>query len=154
MNWVLNKIIGSQNARLVKQLWPVVQQINAHEPAMKTLSGAGLRQKSEELKKRLHDRIRELGGGLTPDGKVPAGPDGPLDEDEAVPERKRRLKAEEKALQEILPEAFALVREAAWRAVSMRHFDVQLIGGMVLHQGRIAEMATGEGKTLVATAPA
>ena len=54
----------------------------------------------------------------------------------------------------LLPEAFAAVREAAWRALEMRHFDVQLIGGMVLHGGRIAEMRTGEGKTLVATLPA
>jgi len=54
----------------------------------------------------------------------------------------------------ILPEAFALVREAAKRTVNMRHFDVQLIGGIVLYQGKIAEMATGEGKTLVATLPA
>jgi len=60
-------------------------------------------------------------------------------------------KAEQAALDEILPEAFAVVREAGWRAVEMRHFDVQLIGGMVLHQGKIAEMKTGEGKTLVAT---
>ncbi len=59
--------------------------------------------------------------------------------------------AEREALDEILPEAFAVVREAGWRAVQMRHFDVQLIGGMVLHQGKIAEMKTGEGKTLVAT---
>ncbi len=59
--------------------------------------------------------------------------------------------AEKEALDEILPEAFAVVREAGWRAVQMRHFDVQLIGGMVLHQGKIAEMKTGEGKTLVAT---
>ncbi|MDD3656022.1 MAG: preprotein translocase subunit SecA [Atribacterota bacterium] len=58
------------------------------------------------------------------------------------------------SLEEILPEAFAVVREAASRTISMRHFDVQLIGGMVLHQGKIAEMATGEGKTLVATLPA
>ncbi|MDD2511045.1 MAG: preprotein translocase subunit SecA [Syntrophomonas sp.] len=56
-------------------------------------------------------------------------------------------------LDDILPEAFALVREASWRVLGMRHFDVQLIGGMVLHQGRIAEMKTGEGKTLVATLP-
>ncbi|HOF03699.1 MAG TPA: preprotein translocase subunit SecA, partial [Atribacterota bacterium] len=55
---------------------------------------------------------------------------------------------------EILPEAFAVVREVARRTINMRHFDVQLIGGMVLHQGKIAEMATGEGKTLVATLPA
>jgi preprotein translocase subunit SecA len=59
----------------------------------------------------------------------------------------------EKILEEILPEAFAAVREAARRKVRMRHFDVQLLGGMVLHQGKIAEMKTGEGKTLVATLP-
>ena len=55
---------------------------------------------------------------------------------------------------DILPEAFATVREAAWRVLEMRHFPVQIIGGIVLHQGRIAEMKTGEGKTLVATLPA
>ena len=57
-------------------------------------------------------------------------------------------------LDDLLPEAFAVVREAAWRTLKMRHFDVQLIGGIALHQGRIAEMRTGEGKTLVATLPA
>ena len=57
-------------------------------------------------------------------------------------------------LDQLLPEAFAVVREAARRTLKMRHFDVQLIGGMTLHQGRIAEMRTGEGKTLVATLPA
>ena len=57
-------------------------------------------------------------------------------------------------LDSLLPEAFAVVREAGKRVLNMRHFDVQLIGGMVLHQGRIAEMRTGEGKTLVATLPA
>ena len=56
-------------------------------------------------------------------------------------------------LDEILPEAFAVVREAGKRVLGMRHFDVQLIGGMVLHEGQIAEMKTGEGKTLVATLP-
>jgi len=58
------------------------------------------------------------------------------------------------SIQDLLPEAFATVREASRRVLKMRHFDVQLIGGMVLHQGRIAEMKTGEGKTLVATLPA
>ncbi|MDD4172216.1 MAG: preprotein translocase subunit SecA, partial [Syntrophomonas sp.] len=57
-------------------------------------------------------------------------------------------------LDDILPEAFALVREASRRALGMRHFDMQLVGGMVLHRGKIAEMKTGEGKTLVATLPA
>ncbi|MGI6192762.1 MAG: preprotein translocase subunit SecA, partial [Christensenellales bacterium] len=63
---------------------------------------------------------------------------------------KRRV-ADGESLDDLLPEAFAVVREAAWRTIGMRHFDVQLIGGIVLHQGRIAEMKTGEGKTLVAT---
>jgi preprotein translocase subunit SecA len=67
-------------------------------------------------------------------------------------EFKRRVAAGE-SLDDLLPEAFAVVREAAWRVIGMRHFDVQLIGGIVLHQGRIAEMKTGEGKTLVATLP-
>ena len=64
-----------------------------------------------------------------------------------------RLEAGE-GLDDLLVEVFAAVREAAWRNLHMRHFDVQLIGGMVLHQGKIAEMKTGEGKTLVATLPA
>lgn len=68
-------------------------------------------------------------------------------------EFRKRLAGGE-SLDDLLPEAFAAVREAAWRTLGMRHFDVQLIGGMVLHQGQIAEMRTGEGKTLVATLPA
>src|SRR2546427_10063611 len=77
---------------------------------------------------------------------------------EAFPERtaefKQRLAAEEVTLDDILPEAFAYVREAARRTIGLRHFDVQLLGGIVLHQGKIAERKTGEGKTLVATLPA
>ena len=61
--------------------------------------------------------------------------------------------AEGKTLDDILPEAFAVVREASKRVLGLRHFDVQLMGGIILHQGRIAEMKTGEGKTLVATLP-
>src|SRR5438309_10657220 len=76
---------------------------------------------------------------------------------EAFPEKtaefKQRLAAEEVPLDDLLPEAFAYVREAARRTIGLRHFDVQLLGGIVLHQGKIAEMKTGEGKTLVATLP-
>src|SRR5436309_1076994 len=77
--------------------------------------------------------------------------------DAAVAGKTAELKkrhAEGATLDELLPEAFAVVREAAKRALRMRHFDVQLLGGMVLHNGKIAEMKTGEGKTLVATLPA
>jgi preprotein translocase subunit SecA len=73
--------------------------------------------------------------------------------DELIPEMAKRYKTG-KTLEDLLPEAFAVVREAGWRTIQMRHFDVQLIGGVVLHQGKIAEMKTGEGKTLVATLPA
>ena len=70
-----------------------------------------------------------------------------------TPEFKERL-ANGETLDDILPEAFAACREASWRVLGMKHFPVQIIGGIVLHQGRIAEMKTGEGKTLVATLPA
>ena len=70
-----------------------------------------------------------------------------------TPKLKERLAAGE-TLDDILPEAFAACREAAWRVLEMKHFPVQVIGGIILHQGRIAEMKTGEGKTLVATLPA
>src|SRR5690606_24335849 len=68
-------------------------------------------------------------------------------------EFKQRL-SEGESLDDLLPEAFAVVREASKRVLGMRHFDVQLIGGMVLHDGKIAEMRTGEGKTLMSTLPA
>ena len=70
-----------------------------------------------------------------------------------TPEFKERLSKGE-TLDDILPEAFATMREAAWRVLGMKHFRVQIMGGIVLHQGRITEMKTGEGKTLVATLPA
>src|SRR5512143_1578203 len=108
---------------------PSVEQINALEPQMQALTDAQHRAKTEEFRRRLAERL-----------------EGIEDDDE-------RRAAENAFLEEILPEAFALVREAGRRVLNMRHFDVQLIGGMVLHQGKISEMKTGEGKTLVATLP-
>jgi preprotein translocase subunit SecA len=123
----LTKVFGTANERILKRLLPVVQQISALEPETEKLSDEQLRAKTIEFRARIAARLE----GLT-DADV-------------------RVQAEKEALDEILPEAFAVVREAGWRAVHMRHFDVQLIGGMVLHQGKISEMKTGEGKTLVAT---
>ena len=123
----LTKIFGTSNDRAVKRMMPVVARISAFETEIKALSDEQLRAKTTEFRERIASRLASLA------------------EEEA-------LKAAEKAaLDELLPEAFAVVREAGWRALHMRHFDVQLIGGMVLHQGKIAEMRTGEGKTLVAT---
>ncbi len=124
---ILTKIFGTANERLLKRLRPIVSEISAMEPETKKLSDEDLRAKTLEFR-----------------GRIAAKLEGIND-----PEEKKT--AERAALDEILPEAFAVVREAGWRAVQMRHFDVQLIGGMVLHQGKISEMKTGEGKTLVAT---
>src|SRR6266508_833121 len=125
---VLAKVFGTQHERDIKKLLPRVERINALEPALQKLSDDELRGKTAELKARLAGKL-----------------DGFAEED--------AKKARVRALDDFLEEAFAIVREASVRALGMRPFDVQLIGGMVLHQGKISEMKTGEGKTLVATMP-
>ena len=127
---VLTKIFGSRNERLLKQYSRKVARINALEPEIAALSDAQLRAKTDEFRQRVTDSV--------------AGATG----------EEERTVALKDAIERLLPEAFALVREAGKRTLRMRHFDVQLIGGMVLHYGKIAEMRTGEGKTLVATLPA
>jgi preprotein translocase subunit SecA len=141
INTLLGKVFGTKNERELKRLLPQVEAINALEPQMRQLSDEQLRAKTDEFRKRIQDRLAKL-----------------PDEPEADPDRLKQLEDEraaaiKEALDEILVEAFAVVREAGRRVLQMRHFDVQLIGGMVLHQGKISEMKTGEGKTLVATLP-
>ncbi|MBX3277768.1 MAG: preprotein translocase subunit SecA [Acidobacteria bacterium] len=128
---VITKIFGSANERLLKKLWPIVAQINAFEPEIESLSDEQLRGKTAEFRERLAERLE--GAEMLNDAA--------------------RKQLEQEALAELLPEAFACVREASRRSTGMRHFDVQMIGGIVLHRGMIAEMRTGEGKTLVATLP-
>jgi preprotein translocase subunit SecA len=132
---VLTKIFGTSNERVIKRLTPVVAVINDLEPEVKALSDEQLRAKTIEFRERIAALVQPRIQGI----------------EDAEEKAKAQAEAEKEALDELLPEAFAVVREAGWRAVQMRHFDVQLIGGMVLHQGKIAEMRTGEGKTLVAT---
>ena len=128
-NKVVAAVFGTSNEREIKRIQPLVEQINSLEPAMKQLSDDELRAKTEEFRQRIRERIDPI---------------------EDADEKDQALKD---VLDELLPEAFAVVREAGWRVLKMRHFDVQLVGGTVLHQGKIAEMKTGEGKTLVATLP-
>ncbi len=109
------KDLLDDNAREIKKLNKVVEEINALEPEIQALSDSKLQAKTAEFKQRLEQGAE---------------------------------------IDDLLPESFAVVREAAKRVLGQRHYDVQLIGGMVLHQGKIAEMKTGEGKTLVATLPA
>lgn len=103
--------------------------------------------RNERLLKRMHAAVQSI------NGMEPALEKLSDDKLRAKTEEFRRRLAEGATLDSLLPEAFAVTREAGRRALGMRHFDVQLIGGMVLHQGKIAEMRTGEGKTLVATLP-
>ncbi len=122
---------GDPNKKTIEQFRAIADQINSLEPQFETLSDDALRAKTDEFRKQIAESVGVLEG---------------LDE-------KEQFKAQQEALEEILPEAFAAVREAAKRTIGQRHYDVQLIGGVALHRGSIAEMRTGEGKTLVATLP-
>ena len=147
---LLSKIIGTQNQREISRLWPRAKRINALEPRISALSDQALHQKTEAfrdivLKKQqaLESQFAELEG---------------LFRESASPEDRWRLKHKigllrNEIFEGVLEETFAVVREASRRSVGMRPFDAQLLGGLVLHEGKIAEMATGEGKTLVATLP-
>ena len=141
INTLLGKVFGTKNERELKRLMPQVEAINALEPQMKQLSDDQLRAKTDEFRQRVQTRL----------SAIPDEPDA--DPDRLKELEDERFKLVNEVLDEVLAEAFAVVREAGRRVLQMRHFDVQLIGGMVLHQGKIAEMKTGEGKTLVATLP-
>src|SRR4029077_18185913 len=107
---------------------PQVEAINALEPGMRKLSDTELRAKTDEFRARIQDRLSLFS-----------------DEPDADPDRLKQIETEKnvvlkEVLDELLVEAFAVAREASWRVLNMRHFDVQLVGGMVLHQGKISEM--------------
>jgi preprotein translocase subunit SecA len=128
---VVAKFIGTKHERDLKVIQPLVNKINALAPVFEKLSDAELLEKIMQLRAQVQGKLGNL----------------PLDDEDF----KGRCKD---ALEPALVPAFALVREAGRRKLGMRHFDVQLIGGIVLNEGKIAEMKTGEGKTLVATLPA
>jgi preprotein translocase subunit SecA len=128
---VVARFIGTKHERDIKRIQPLVEAINELEPAMQKLSDAEMAARTPQLRAEVQARLE----GLERDD----------------PAYKQKL---QDALEPAIIPAFALAREAGRRTLSMRHFDVQLIGGIVLHQGKIAEMKTGEGKTLVATLPA
>ena len=159
------KIFGSKNQRVLKRLQPLVEEIGRAEPAVQDLSPEELRAKTDSFRERIRettaDARQELAEAERQARELAEQPTGDADDAERrdyLQEEKKRLEealrtAEAEVLDELLPEAYAVVREASQRATGMRHYDSQLLGGIVLHQGRIAEMKTGEGKTLVATLP-
>ncbi len=149
----LAKVFGTSNERAIKRIRPLVEQINALEPEMQRLTDEQLRAKTAEFRARIKERVKEVEeeiARLREEIKKSPEPGLRMQLEEL---EKRRLEVKSQVLDELLPEAFAVTREGGRRVLNMRHFDVQLIGGTVLHQGKIAEMKTGEGKTLVATLP-
>jgi preprotein translocase subunit SecA len=128
---VVSRFIGTKHERDIKRLAPQVAAINALAGEYERLTDSDITEKSAQLKAQATGRLGNA--------------------DRSEPDYKQRLAD---ALEPVIAPAFALAREVGRRALAMRHFDVQLIGGLVLHEGKIAEMKTGEGKTLVATLPA
>ena len=138
------KNLFDSNARDIAKYQAVVARINAYEPEFERLSDEQLRAKTDELRQRVQSEYKEKRAAAEAEWEN-------LTSDQQRREADRRIY--DPILDSVLPEAFALVREASKRTIGLRHYDVQMIGGMVLHDGRIAEMRTGEGKTLVATCP-
>src|SRR6185369_6917719 len=122
-------LFPDESKKLIKTLQPVADKVFALEEELKALTPELLKNRSLTLKARVMEELKDLKG-------------------------EELKKVEKKVLEEVLPEAFALVRESARRTLHMMHYRVQVIGGILLHRGHIAEMRTGEGKTLVATLPA
>ena len=148
---VLPKILGDPINRELKRHRGAVDRTNALEPEMQALSDAELRAKTDEFRARLGVTGPDLTFGQTYSQGLSSDVEEDAEAEYARKEAAERAVERRRGLDELLPEAFAVVREAAVRTLGMRHYDVQLIGGIVLHQGKIAEMRTGEGKTLVAT---
>jgi preprotein translocase subunit SecA len=141
----LQIISGDPNKKILDKIYPLVDKINAFEPLIQKLSDDELKQKTNFFREKIKERLSSVSLEKYIKDDVPRMP-GQI--------RTSHDKALAEVLEEILPEAFAVCREASFRVLNMRHFDVQLIGGIQLHRGGISEMQTGEGKTLVCTLPA
>ncbi|MDH4136345.1 MAG: preprotein translocase subunit SecA, partial [Anaerolineae bacterium] len=154
---ILTKVAGDPNEKELNRLWPIVEEINTLEPEFEKLSNEELRAFTAQFKAQIVEATAELKSWLQEKQRELA------EETDFYHRERIRVEvekieaevrqAEEELLEGFLPRAFAAVREASKRTTGMRHFDVQLLGGIVLHQGKVAEMKTGEGKTLAATLP-
>jgi preprotein translocase subunit SecA len=141
----LGRLVDS-NDRELRRIQPLVDRINTLEPEMQARSDEEIRALIDEIRQ----AIRESAEEEEPSEDERHHPDLEHRRDLAKARKKRNQERLQAAMDKVLPEVFAAAREAMVRTLDMRHFDVQLIGGVVLHQGIIAEMRTGEGKTLVA----
>lgn len=204
INKILKKILGDKSEKDVQEITPIVEKINVIFNGLQTLSNDQLRSKTADLKAQIHNRISHVEGEIKAlKAKIEADPNMDIESKEAIYDEVDKKEKDiniviEEVLEEILPEAFAIVKETArrfkenaplrvkattfdqeiairknnvsvegdqavwqntWMAAGNEikwdivHYDVQLIGGIALHRGKVAEMQTGEGKTLVATLP-
>lgn len=133
----LQGVFGDAQKKVLKKMWKRAQSINSLESKYEKMSDEELKGQTDEFKARIDKALKQE-----------------RDENGKVTTKWKDISDDTKALDEILPEAFAVAREASKRVLNMRPYDVQLIGGMVLNSGAVAEMKTGEGKTLVAMLPA
>jgi preprotein translocase subunit SecA len=151
VNIVLHPDMPSPSIGKMEELAGIVWRVNALEPHLKALSDAALKAKTQEFRARVQSQYNAHTTEFENLRQAAL--------EAAIPEEKDSIKEKIKIItnevfKDVLPEAFAVVREASHRTIGLRHFDVQIAGGVVLHEGKIAEMSTGEGKTLVATLPA
>ena len=151
---ILQGVFGDPAKRNLKRMEKIVQIINKLEPKYKKMSDTELKDQTNLLKERLINLRKKA------DAKIALKKQAVKNSKNLKKSKAPKVnitdtaKEEDKILDQLLPEAFALVRESTFRILGMRHFDVQLIGGIALHEGNVAEMKTGEGKTLVALLPA
>ncbi|MCB9101832.1 MAG: preprotein translocase subunit SecA [Anaerolineales bacterium] len=153
---IIKAVFGDPNLKEINRLSPIVEEINDLGPEMEAKSDADLQQMLAEFRRDLREqtheermRMHELRKQVTEaTGKERQRLQIQLDQAE-----KQLLKLESELLDDILPDVFAAVREMSRRTIGLRHYDVQLVGGVIIHQGKVVEMRTGEGKTLVATGP-
>ena len=158
---ILQGVFGDPAKRNLARMRKIVKVINGLEPKYEAMSDDELKAQTNVLKERL-DTLNKKAEANIARAKLKASAKKSETKAESVSDNKKQstsVKSEKlernetKILSEILPDAFALVREATKRVLGMRHYDVQMIGGIVLHEGNVAEMKTGEGKTLVALLP-
>ena len=153
----LTKVVGDPNEKELKRLQPLVEEIDGLEERFTRMDNDEFNEMTQQFRQRIIGETTELREALAAAEGEYASVAGTDEQRFARIEveriRKELLDEEQEILDEMMPEAFAAVREAARRMIGLRHYDVQLIGGGVLHSSTIAEMKTGEGKTLVATLP-
>ncbi len=154
---LFEKVVGDPNEKALKKAEPLVEEVNRLEAEYEGYSDEALRDQTEEFRRQIAEAVGAAREELEELKEMQLRETDPMAAARLREEISRRekdvLRTEEEILEEMMPRAFAAVREAAKRTIGLRHYDVQVVGGLLLHQGNVVEMRTGEGKTLVATMP-